>query len=429
MRLYYPTLTCEGLEKLPKDAPLVFLPNHPNALLDPLVLRLAVGMPVAFLAKSTLFESAISRLALDAYGAMPVVRQRDGGAGEKNEATFAACRALLAKRAPLALFPEGTSHSEPVLKPLKTGAARIALGAEAEHGFSLGVLLVPASLHYDDKATFRSSALVVIGEPIRAKDWEAQWRKDERATVQSLTERVRAGMDEVVAQAETRELLEGVARVAEWTGDPDAGPASRRARTHTLLRAHREWSLRDPERTARVTSKARAYTRMLRRLGVRDPWEVELGSISAASAVRVVVTLSLLAPFALVGALAGWAPYRLTGRIAARVAKDEDVRGTVKLLGGALLLALAWAIEAAIVGHLFGWWIAPAAFVALAACGYAALRWDEIAGESIEALRMWMFRNKADVAAALAGRRRELALEVDAALSEPSYVENARVSE
>ena len=143
VRLYYPTLTCEGLDRLPKDAPLVFLPNHPNALLDPLVLRLAVGMPVAFLAKSTLFNSAISRVALDAYEAMPVYRQRDQDprlAGtdnmtDRNEETFARCRARLAKRLPLAIFPEGTSHSDPSMKPLKTGAARIALGAEAETDF------------------------------------------------------------------------------------------------------------------------------------------------------------------------------------------------------------------------------------------------------------------------------------------------------
>lgn len=423
--MYYPTLTCEGLDRLPKDAPLVFLPNHPNALLDPLVLRLAVGMPVAFLAKSTLFDSAISRVALDAYEAMPVYRQRDldprlAGTGtltDRNEETFARCRARLANRLPLAIFPEGTSHSDPTLKPLKTGAARIALGAEAEHAFSLGVLLVPASLHYEDKATFRSSALVVLGPPISVAELRADYEKDERATVQALTERVRAQMDEVVAQAETRELLDGVARVAEWTGDPDAGPAAKQARTVTLLHAYRAWSVKDPERTARVTQKARSYTRMLRRLGVSDPWDVEIGSISASKAVRVTLTLLVLAPLAIVGALAGWLPYRFTGRVAARVTKDEDVLGTVKLLGGALFLAVAWAVESALVGYFIGWWLAPLAFVAFMGCGYAALRWDEIASESIEALRMMMFRSKADVSAALTKRRRELALEVQSALT------------
>ncbi len=427
VRLYYPSLSCEGLERLPKGVPLVFLPNHPNALLDPLVLRLAVGMPVAFLAKSTLFDSAISRVALDAYDAMPVYRQRDGGAGDKNEATFARCRARLGTGLPLAIFPEGTSHSDPTLKPLKTGAARIALGAEAEHGFSLGVLLVPASLHYDDTATFRSSALVVLGEPIGVAELRDDYEKDERATVHALTERVRAQMDEVVAQAETREILHGVARVAEWTAGPDAGPASRQARTLMLLRAYRAWSIKDPERTARVTQKARSYTRMLRMLGVKDPWDVEIGSISAATAVRVTFKLLGLAPFALVGALAGWLPYRFTGRVAARVTKDEDVLGTVKLLGGALFLALAWSAESALVGYLFGMWFAPLAFVAFMACGYAALRWDEIASESIEALRMMVFRNRADVSAALTKRRRELALEVDEALASRDSLENARV--
>ncbi len=425
VRLYYPTLSCEGLERLPKDTPLVILPNHPNALLDPLVLRLAVNMPVRFLAKSTLWGNAISRVALDAYGALPVYRARDAdvvdardeGRADKNEKTFAACREMLAHKESLALFPEGTSHSDPTLKPLKTGAARIALSAEASHDFSLGVLLVPASLEYEAKATFRSSALVVLGEPIVVKDFESAYRQDERAAVQALTSVMRERMNDVVAQAETRELLEGVAHIADWTGDPDAGPASRQARTLSLLAAYRSWTQKDPERTSQVVSRARSYIRMLRRLGVRDPWQLELGSISTPTAVRVTLTLLLLAPFALVGALASWAPYRLAGRVSARVAKEEDVLGTVKLLGGALFVGGAWTLESAIVGHLYGWLFAPLAFGVLMACGYAALRWDEIASESIEALVMMMFRCKGDLKRALADRRRVLADEVAAVLS------------
>jgi 1-acyl-sn-glycerol-3-phosphate acyltransferase len=142
VRLYYPDLRVIG-EPLPAAGPVVFVANHPNGLLDPLVLRMAAGRPVRFLAKSTLFGNPLGKLAMDAFGSVPVYRAQDaqGGTGDRsaaNEKTFARCRALLAEGEAIALFPEGTSHSDPSLRPLKTGAARIALSAERGCGAGPG---------------------------------------------------------------------------------------------------------------------------------------------------------------------------------------------------------------------------------------------------------------------------------------------------
>ena len=68
-----------------------------------------------------------------------------------------------ARRSPC--FPEGISHDEPELQPLKTGAARIALGAMERHG-PLPVRIVPVGLTFEEKGVFRSRALLVVGEAI-----------------------------------------------------------------------------------------------------------------------------------------------------------------------------------------------------------------------------------------------------------------------
>src|SRR5438552_11852488 len=150
VRLYYPTRSVEGGERIPPDKPVIFVLNHPNGLLDPLVLRVATGRPARFLAKSTLFGNPLGRLAMGAFGSIPVYRAQEAGAQGKNvarnEESFARCRAELAANGALALFPEGVSHSDPQLRPLKTGAARIALSAEAEHDGKLGVTIVPVGL-------------------------------------------------------------------------------------------------------------------------------------------------------------------------------------------------------------------------------------------------------------------------------------------
>src|SRR5258708_7833444 len=232
VRLYYPVRAIEGEEKIPRGGAVIFVLNHPNGLLDPVLLRVAVGRPARFLGKSTLFSNPLGRLAMDAFGTIPIYRVRDAGARagdvNRNDESFARCRQALARGEALALFPEGTSHSDPQMRPLKTGAARIALSAEAEQDGKLGVTVVPVGLHYERKALFRSRVLLVVGQPIAVAASLPAYRQDDRATVDAMTEEIKERLDAVVLQAEARELLTGVAAVATWTAAPGGGGAGRR---------------------------------------------------------------------------------------------------------------------------------------------------------------------------------------------------------
>lgn len=428
VRLYYPARAVEGRERIPVGKPLVFVLNHPNGLLDPMVLRVVVGRPARFLAKSTLFSNPVNRLAMDAFGSIPVYRAHESGArggdASRNDASFARCRAELAAGGALALFPEGVSHSDPQLRPLKTGAARIALSAEAEHDGKLGVTVVPVGLYYERKTRFRSSVLLVVGEPLAVAPLLADYRRDEHASVTALTDRIEARLDEVVLQAETRELLEGIARVAGWTNQPaeaesaDA-PAAKHRRALEMVAAYGRLRARDPVRVEAIAAEARAYARSLRRLGVRDPWALEVGTPTLRAVGGAIAALVVAAPLAAVGAVLGWIPYRLAGRVAARVTHDEDILGTVKLITGSVFLFVGWVAEAIAVA-CFGrpLWAAPV-FVAGVVCGYVALRFEELFREAAEAwreLRLRAFHGQ--TARRLAERRRALADDVARALDD-----------
>ncbi|MFO0661899.1 MAG: lysophospholipid acyltransferase family protein [Polyangiaceae bacterium] len=425
VRLYHPKIELEGAERIPSDAPLIFVANHPNGLLDPMIVRLSTGRHARFLAKSTLFNNPFFRMLMNAFEVVPVYRAQDravgGGDMSQNERTFAICRETLGRRGGIAMFPEGVSHSDPHLKPLKTGAARIALGAEKEHGFKLGVVIVPMGLYYTSKSTFRSSVLARVGEPLTLDVFAEKFSVDERATVEELTEVIRDRLEDVVLQAETKELLDGIARVALWTAEneevrDDLG--EQHARALELLDAYREFQRRDPAKLEQITQHAQQYMNTLKSLGVSDPWAVEVGRVGLSAVVRTTSKLVLLLPFALVGALLGWLPYRLTGIIAGHYSKgDEDVLGTVKLLGGLLFIPLAWMLEAAVVAYFFGWVFGALIPVIGAACGYVSLRFDELLSEAIEALRhVWIRVNDPKTALSLIERRRALAHEVAAAL-------------
>ncbi|HXU81733.1 MAG TPA: lysophospholipid acyltransferase family protein [Polyangia bacterium] len=429
VRLYYPDRVVENAERLPAAAPALMVANHPNGLLDPLVLRVASGRPVQFLAKSGLFGNPASRLAMSAFGCVPVYRAHDKQASDQdraaaNERTFAVCRERLSKGAALALFPEGVSHSDPQLKPLKTGAARIALSAEREHtertGQPLGLLVVPVGLGFEAKAIFRSRVLVVVGQPIPVAERLAEYRRDERGAVDRLTDDVKAALDEVVLQAESRDLLEGVARVAAWTA-PESGDsqdlAEQHRRARELLGAYKALNDKAPETVEPIVSAARAYQRVLRHLGVRDPWALELEPVHPGRALAAVLRLMVAAPVALLGAILGWIPYRLAGQVAKRVAKEEDVLGTVKLLAGAAFLFVFWLAESLIVGWKLGAGWGLLTFPVAIASGYVALRFEELTAEMVESLRhLWLRAAQPGQVRKLAARRRELADEISRAL-------------
>ncbi|HEY2571102.1 MAG TPA: lysophospholipid acyltransferase family protein [Solirubrobacteraceae bacterium] len=428
VRLYYPARSIDGAERIPAGKPLVFVLNHPNGLLDPIVLRVASGRPSRFLAKSTLFANPLGRLAMNAFGSIPVYRAHESGArgndASRNDASFARCRAELAAGGVLALFPEGVSHSDPEMRPLKTGAARIALSAEAEHDGRLGVTVVPVGLSYEHKTTFRSSVLLVVGEPIEMGARLSAYRQDERAAVTALTDEIGARLDEVVLQAESRELLAGIARVARWTSDPKSGddpndPASGHRRARELSAAYARMRARDPAGLEAIVAGVRGYWQTLRRLGVRDPWALELTAPRVGTLAAAVAKLVVAAPLAALGALMGWIPYRFSGWIAPRVTKDEDILSTVKLFAGTLFLILGWAAEASAVGWFWGALWALPTFALGVAGGYVALRFEEllrdgVAGWRAVSLRALHFKT----AQRLAERRRTLADDVARALAE-----------
>src|SRR5439155_128569 len=128
LRIFFRRIEISGLERVPREGPVIFVLNHPNGLIDPGFLLCLAPRRVSFLAKAPLFRMPVIGIFCRAFEAIPVHRRQDEGSDPShNRETFETARAVLARGGAIAICPEGKSHSDPKLRPLKTGAARMAL--------------------------------------------------------------------------------------------------------------------------------------------------------------------------------------------------------------------------------------------------------------------------------------------------------------
>lgn len=190
MRIYYPTIEVTGGESIPAEGPALFVANHPNAMMDPVVIGIAVKRPVHFLAKAPLFEVPVFGKVMSALGMLPAYRAVDDATQvQRNVQSLANAAACLMRGEAVGIFPEGKSHDLLKLDQVKTGAARIAVQALNEGAKDLKI--VPLGLNYEQKDRLFTSVWVRVGQVIDADAWaklsESSAPGDDRKVVRALT--------------------------------------------------------------------------------------------------------------------------------------------------------------------------------------------------------------------------------------------------
>ncbi len=383
--IFFRHVEIEGGENLPRRGPLVVVANHSNGLVDGLLLMATLRRYPRFLAKATLFKILPLRPFLKLAGVVPVHRRSDKEAGTDkglgNEETFRTSRALLERGGVVALFPEGISHNEPALQPLRTGAARIALGAAA--GGSDDVVTVAVGLVYDAKATFRSRALVRVGPAQSVTPWVEKYRADERAAVRALTEELGDQLREVVTTYRSwreAELLAAIAEVVVAPA-PDSGPAPELELGALAERERLAAELAsidlDTDDAAALLEAYETYRRDLALMGLTDAQvTARYGRKYRRALAWSLVKLGAAVPPGLVGVAVHAVPYQIMKRLA-KLPRDESIKSTVKLVGCFFLFSIEYLVIAEVVRRKRGWLAAAIAFVAALLSGYASLRLSE----------------------------------------------------
>lgn len=405
----------ERVGPLPPAGPLLIIANHPNGLLDPVLVVTTSARTPRFLAKSPLFTMPFVGWFVRGSGAIPVYRRQDAGVDvAKNREMFAAVDEALDAGDCVCLFPEGTTHSSGHLEPLKTGAARIVMAAEAR---GVRVAIVPVGLNLDRKAEMRSTATVSYGRPFFADDVANDTGGDRVDALTSLmSDRLRGVMVEASPVGE-HELVRRIDRIYSafhrLAPDADAKLARRQA-VADGLRALRE---RDPRRFDEIVDEVGRYDRRLRRFGLLEQTVGQ--DVPRATAVRFAVREAVvfvaLMPFVVAGAAAFVVPYRAIDLAVHALGAHLEEEATYKVIGG-LVVHTAWMVAVAVLlGWRFGpgWgWLALAALPGVAVATLLAWERERAVLATVRSYLAWQTLSPR-AARALIGQRAGLARLMD----------------
>ncbi|MFI5312426.1 MAG: 1-acyl-sn-glycerol-3-phosphate acyltransferase [Gemmatimonadales bacterium] len=386
----YYRLTVGGAA-VPPAGPVLLVANHTNSLMDPALVTVASRRPVRFMAKAPLFVHPGIGWLVRAVGSVPVYRQMDDPKlVAQNYDSFRDVHIAIAAGFAVGIFPEGISHSGSRLQPLKTGAARIAIGAAQRIGRAFPI--VPMGLVFRDRRTFRSSARVIVGESCVWDDLAARGPGDKEA-VRELTRRIDASMRAVTLNLhDWRD--EHLVRCAEgvWSAEFGASHDARgqlerlRVATDALARLR----LGEDSDWRRVARELNVHDRILSRLGL-TPVSLRAQVSTEAATIWMLrrLPLVLMLPLAGLGLVLFWFPRELAGAIGARLAKSEgeDAVPTFRVLYGGVIFLLWFLTLAIAAAFLFGAVAGALVFVALPVVAFGALAVGESRRLSWTAIR------------------------------------------
>lgn len=370
-RVFFRQIEIAGLEHVPSSGPVLFAGNHPNSLIDPILIITTCGRKVHFAAKDSLFKTRIMRAVLRGLGAVPVARKDDhGGAdrGSANDKAFENMFAVLAEGGTIGIFPEGLSHDESQLSKLKTGAARLAIGGATK--ITQPVTIVPCGLTFIHPKRFRSRVLVQYGPPIVIPPGGAS----EPEPVRALTGEIDQAMRRLTINApdwETVRALDVVRRLYQ----PQEISIEDRVELSRRFNQYYSAVAADPK-VRELMVRVRAYQQKLDELGLTDrELARDLSKLEIIGRVlRHIVLVAFWLPLTAPGVPLHIPTFAFARIAGARLTPRKDVIATTKLLIGMLLVLLSYAAAVSVP-----WWKAGFAWALFAALllpisGWATLR-------------------------------------------------------
>ncbi|GAO29803.1 hypothetical protein JCM15548_12030 [Geofilum rubicundum JCM 15548] len=348
-----------GEDNIPDNKPLVFAPNHQNALSDPMALVLHLAHQPVWLARADIFgQSKIVDAILRFMKILPVYRIRDGiGNLEKNDATFNTSVKILENNASLALFPEAAHTGKRQVKEHKKAVPRIVFMAEEKSGGQLDIQIIPTGIHYSHYWKFNRVLLVNLGQPVKVKDFYDLYLTDAQAGIKKLKEAIYEATLPLIVNFKSKQYYDIFERILKIYG-PRFLKRSGLKHTHghlfktdqVLANRLDQMESEKPEATGKMVERVKGYHQKLKKHQLKNR-VVKPGNKCLLPLMGNALLLVFTLPLFLYGLVFNALPFFLIDRYVRTRVKDVVFWSSYILVASMVLFPLFyllqfWAISA-----------------------------------------------------------------------------------
>ena len=382
---FYGKVEVVGLENVPRNEPVLFAPNHQNALMDALILLFSAPEDVVFLARADIFNNKALAFFLNSMKMLPVFRQRDGAADlGKNVDIFDISVDVLQNRHYLCVMPEGNHGHQRRLRTIVKGIFRIGFKAQEPYGGDPFVKIVPVGFDMGHYVKQNQKLLIQYGKPIEVWEYWHQYTENNARGINAMKARLREEMLPLMINIESDEFYDTIYELKGiFNSKMRKLMGIKGKKLIDKFKADKEFISRmdaqiekDPESVRKLAEKVDTYKNGVKELKIRD-WVVRDRGYGMVRTSWRTVALALSLPLFLVGFITNAIPYLLPGYLVRNV-KDRQFHSSLKAgLGILLLFPLVYVLETLAFGLISGapWWGWIAFLVALQPLGKVALIW------------------------------------------------------
>lgn len=397
--LYHKSVTYSGTEHINWQKPIIFAPSHQNAFTDALCLILPTKYTndrfIYPLIRADAFgNSRAMDWMLTTFHMLPVYRPRDGvDLKKRNKSVFSHCHRILFQNRNLLIHPEGNCIPRKKVRRFKKGMARIALGAEAEKDFKLGVNIVPVGINYRAITKARKGIHVRFGPPVLVSDYRKQYQESEAAAITELTRGVEKGVREVtvdinVSDNRLAEQLLDLRKINDIEIDTDGQYNDQEFHFEKNLIAQ----LHEKEaHNSKLTDEFKhAYYKLEKiaadyNLGMDRPIVERKSAIQLAMAA---IGYLILLPVFLYGWINNIIPWTLMHLVAKKV-REKQFKNSARMVAGLLLFPVSYLVQTAALGGIFGFGMGMLLYlVSLPVTGIISLKMSEYFRHWIQQFRL-----------------------------------------
>lgn len=386
LKLFYKKVEVCGLEKVDPKKPIIFAPNHQNALLDALLLVTSLKQQPIFLARADIFEKPILVRIFRFFKMLPVYRIRDGfDTLKKNEEIFDECVQALSDHSTLILFPEGNHAGLKRIRPLKKGLARIAFEAEARNDFKLGLQVIPVGIDYYDYRKFRSKVSVIFGDPIEMQAFKEVYEENQQVGLRQLNMAITDGIKPHMIEIPWPETYDFIMKIRDIFGERyhkkfgngKRGLLDKFSSHKKLISTLGKYFEEHQDEIESINSKMDFYLKKVKEYNFRDHVFARAPYSLFSLFLRSILMLVLL-PVYLFGAINNYIIFKVPDWFTTKKIRDAMFRSSIAYGSAFLvLLPILYAIQTTIVAIFTPtWWIPVLYLLSLIPAGLFAIHYS-----------------------------------------------------